>query len=77
MSQTASGIRQSTDGPGTVVDRAVPMLTPCEAKLIARIRNDWAVDYGAREIQLVIEYQDRTPVLIRITMNTVKEEKLR
>ncbi|HEU4679278.1 MAG TPA: hypothetical protein VFS35_07140 [Terrimicrobiaceae bacterium] len=49
----------------------------CEAKLLACIRNDWALDFGTREVRLVIEYQDHTPVLIRVTMKTVKEEKLR
>ena len=49
----------------------------CEAKLMARIHNEWALDFGTREIRLLIEYQDGVPVLIRVTDNTVREEKLR
>ncbi len=55
---------------------AVP-LRSCEAKLIASIREDWALKFGSREVRLIIEYQDGLPVLIRITDNKVKEEKLR
>jgi hypothetical protein len=52
-------------------------LRPCEAKLLTRIHNEWALDFGTREIRLLIEYQDGVPVLIRVTDNTVREEKLR
>ncbi|MDQ7857912.1 MAG: hypothetical protein QN174_02455 [Armatimonadota bacterium] len=52
-------------------------LRPCEAKLVACIRNHWALDFGTREVRLVIEYQDGVPVLIRVTGNIVREEKLR
>ena len=71
------GIRQSGDGSQKVTRPFSPALRSCEAKLLASIRNDWAVDHGSREIQLIIEYQDRAPVLIRVTRNTVKEEKFR
>jgi hypothetical protein len=49
----------------------------CEAKLLGLIRNRWALEFGTREVRLVIEYQDKVPVLIRITGNVVKEEKLK
>ena len=52
-------------------------LRPCEAKLMARIHNEWALDFGTREIRLLIEYQDGVPVLIRVTANVVREEKLK
>ena len=52
-------------------------LRSCEAKLLARIHNEWALDFGTREVRLLIEYQDGVPVLIRVTDNTVREEKLR
>ncbi|MGH2395633.1 MAG: hypothetical protein ACRDFW_01315 [bacterium] len=77
MRQTPPIIRQLGNGPEKVAHPEGPALRSCEAKLLACIRNDWAVDYGTREVRLVIEYQDRTPVLIRVTMNTVKEEKFR
>ncbi len=77
MSQMASIVRQAGHGPEKISRPESPALRSCEAKLLDRIRNDWAVDYGAREVRLVIEYQDHTPVLIRVTMNTVKEEKFR
>lgn len=78
MSHLPPTIRQSRNGPPEKVSHpAEPALRSCEAKLLASIRNDWAVDYGAREVRLVIEYQDRTPVLIRVTMNTITEEKFR
>lgn len=76
MSQMTSGIR-SPNGPDKVARTVTAALRSCEAKLLACIRNDWALDYGTREVRLVIEYQDHTPVLIRVTMNTVKEEKFR
>lgn len=56
---------------------AVAGVRSCEAKLMARIHNEWALDFGTREIRLLIEYQDGVPVLIRVTDNTVREEKLR
>lgn len=52
-------------------------LRPCEAKLLAYIRNHWALEFGTREVRLVIEYQNGVPVLIRVTGNIVREEKLR
>lgn len=52
-------------------------LRACEAKLIGNIRGPWAIDHGSRAVRLIIEYQDRVPVLIRVTKNVVKEEKLR
>ena len=55
----------------------MPVLRPCEARLIARIRGDWAVGFGSREVRLTIEYQDGVPVLIRVTGNRLQEEKLR
>jgi len=61
----------------TSVDRSDPGLRSCEAKLIGLIRDPWALDFGTREVRLVIEYQDGVPVLIRITENVVKEEKLK
>lgn len=60
-----------------VVDHSDPELRSCEAKLIGLIRNHWALDFGTREVRLVIEYQDNVPVLIRVTENIVKEEKLK
>lgn len=53
------------------------VLKPYEAKLLKYIRSHWALDFGTREVRLLIEYQDGVPVLIRVTGNTVKEEKLR
>lgn len=52
-------------------------LKSCEAKLVSLIRNHWALDFGTREVRLTIEYQDKVPVLIRVTENVVREEKLR
>ncbi|MDR7555329.1 MAG: hypothetical protein QN157_06940 [Armatimonadota bacterium] len=52
-------------------------LRSCEAKLLSYIRNHWALEFGTREVRLVIEYQNGVPVLIRVTGNIVKEEKLR
>ncbi len=49
----------------------------CEAKLVNLIHNRWALEFGSREVRLVIEYQDKKPVLIRIIENVVKEEKLK
>jgi hypothetical protein len=77
MRQTVPGIRQSIDGVGIIGTGTDPALRSCEAKLLAHIRTDWAVDYGTREVKLLIEYQDGAPVLIRVTKSTVKEEKLR
>lgn len=57
--------------------RPEPALRSCEAKLLSYIRNHWAVEFGTREVHLVIEYQDRVPVLIRVTANRVSEEKLK
>jgi hypothetical protein len=52
-------------------------LKSCEAKLLALINNHWALEFGTREVRLVIEYQDKVPVLIRVTQNVVREEKLK
>lgn len=57
--------------------RPEPALRSCEAKLLSCIRNHWAVEFGTREVRLVIEYQNGVPVLIRVTANRVTEEKLR
>lgn len=57
--------------------RSEPALLSCEIKLLKCIHNDWALEFGTREVCLLIEYQDKVPVLIRVTGNTVKEEKLR
>jgi len=54
-----------------------PTLRSCEAKLLGLIRDRWALDFGSREVRLLIEYQDGVPVLIRVTGNSVKEEKLK
>lgn len=72
--------RQPRPLPDTLLDRLEPgdeSLRSCEAKLVSFIRNHWALDFGTREVRLVIEYQDRLPVLIRVTGNVVKEEKLK
>ena len=55
----------------------VPGPRPCETKLLARIHNEWALDFGTREVRLLIEYQDGLPVLIRVAGNIVREEKLK
>lgn len=52
-------------------------LRSCEARLIACIRNDWALAFGSRKVRLVIEYQEGVPVLIRVTENAITEEKLK
>jgi len=52
-------------------------LRGCEVKLIDFIRNHWTLEYGSREVRLIIEYQDKVPVLIRVTENVIKEEKLK
>jgi hypothetical protein len=67
----------SAPSHGRPLSHADPALRPCEAKLLTCIRNHWALDYGTREVRLVIEYQDGVPVLIRVTGNIVREEKLR
>lgn len=59
------------------MEQADNVLRGCEAKLIDFIRNHWTLDYGSREVCLIIEYQDNVPVLIRVTENVVKEEKLK
>lgn len=72
--------RPTTHSQRDLLDRISPeeeSLRPCEAKLLNLIRNRWALDFGTREVRLVIEYQDRFPVLIRVTGNVVKEEKLK
>lgn len=77
MRQIADDLNQRADTRRTGPERLDFPLKSCEAKLLAYIRGDWAVDYGTREVRLVIEYQDKTPVLIRVTRNAVTEEKLR
>lgn len=81
-----SGVRRAetrvspNDGARSVPAGAGPTasaLKSFEAKLIANIREDWALKFGSREVRLVIEYQDGVPVLIRITSNKVQEEKLK
>ena len=72
--------RQPRAPQGTRLDgleRGDETLRSCEAKLVSFIRDHWALDFGTREVRLVIEYQDRLPVLIRVTGNVVKEEKLK
>ena len=66
-----------TKGAPAGAGQAAPALKPFESKLIANIRRDWALTFGSREVRLVIEYQDGVPVLIRVTGNRVKEEKLK
>lgn len=65
------------NGIDPAITPAEAPLRSCEAKLLRLIRTQWALDFGARELCLIIEYQDRVPVLIRVTENVVKEEKLR
>ena len=67
----------SNGGDKATVDHADPGLRSCETKLLGLIRNRWALEFGTREVRLMIEYQDKVPVLIRITENVVKEEKLK
>lgn len=67
----------SSGAEKTTVDHSDPGLRSFEAKLIDLIRNGWALEFGTREVRLVIEYQDKVPVLIRICENVVKEEKLK
>ncbi len=64
-------------GSAIPLGRAAPLLRSCEVELIGRIRGDWVVAFGSREVRLIIEYQDGVPVLIRVMENTVKEEKLK
>ncbi len=52
-------------------------LRSCEARLIACIRDDWALTFGSRKVRLVIEYQEGVPVLNRVTENAITEEKLK
>ncbi len=73
-------IRVSPDGAQSAPAGAgqdVPALKPFEVRLIANIREDWALEFGSREVRLVIEYQNGVPVLIRATGERVKEEKLK
>jgi len=72
VDRTVDSTVDRTPGPTPDVD-----LRPCEAKLLAYIRNHWALEFGTREVRLVIEYQNGVPVLIRVTGNVVREEKLR
>jgi len=59
------------------MERSDVALRGCEAKLIDCIRNHWTLEHGSREVRLIIEYQDKVPVLIRVTDNVIKEEKLK
>ena len=61
----------------TRLERHDQELRSCESKLLALIRTRWALEYGTRRVGLIIEYQDRVPVLIRIVENSVAEEKLK
>jgi hypothetical protein len=61
----------------TRLERPDPALRSCESKLLALIRNRWALEFGTRQVRLVIEYQDRVPVLIRVTESSITEEKLK
>ena len=67
-------VSSGTDNAG--LDRSNE-LRSCEAKLLALMHHHWALEFGSREVRLVIEYQDKVPVLIRILENVVKEEKLK
>ena len=67
----------SERGPGSGAAAAEQTLGSCEARLIACIRNDWALAFGSREVRLIIEYQEGVPVLIRVTASRIKEEKLK
>jgi hypothetical protein len=52
-----------------VIRKAVDLeadLRSCERKLVNRIRGDWAIPFGTREVRLQIEYQDGVPVLVRV-----------
>jgi hypothetical protein len=73
---TPSG-RDGVRGSSETAARPEPALRSCEAKLLSCIRSHWAVEFGTREVRLIIEYQNGVPVLIRITANRVTEEKLR
>ncbi len=73
---TPSG-REGVRVSAAAAARPEPALRSCEAKLLSYIRNHWAVEFGTREVRLVIEYQNGVPVLIRVTANRVTEEKLR
>ncbi len=70
-------VLEGAPGSTTTVEQWEPALRSCEARLIARIRNDWALRFGSREVQLVIEYGDGLPVLIRVMENRIAEEKLK
>ena len=74
-------MRRNVNPTGHASDETVDLLEQtlrsCEAKLITYIRKDWALAFGTREVQLVIEYQEGEPVLIRVTDNKVTEEKLK
>lgn len=74
-------MRRNVNPAGHASDETVDLpeqtLKSCEAKLITYIRKDWALAFGTREVQLVIEYQEGEPVLIRVTDNKVTEEKLK
>ncbi len=73
----ANALSGAATGAARGAEAAAVSLRSCEAKLIASIREDWALQFGSREVRLIIEYQDGLPVLIRVTDNKVKEEKLR
>jgi hypothetical protein len=72
-----SSSRRGSAAEGVAGHRLDGELRSCEAKLLSYIRNHWALEFGTREVRLVIEYQNSVPVLIRVTGNVVREEKLR
>lgn len=51
-------------------------LRPCEIRLIEWIRAH-AVPYGTAGAHIQVEYQDKAPVMIRVTSQVTVEEKLR
>jgi hypothetical protein len=75
--EASSAGRDGVGSRGVTAGQAEPVLRSCEAKLIDYIRNHWALEFGSREVRLIIEYQNGVPVLVRVTENTVREEKLR
>ena len=77
MRSNANPTGHVEDRSGDIADLPEQTLKSCEAKLITYIRKDWALAFGTREVQLVIEYQEGEPVLIRVTDNKVTEEKLK
>jgi hypothetical protein len=77
MTPETISVSAGPQGVARTAMRLDPVLRSCEAKLLMCIRNHWALDFGTREVRLLIEYQDGVPVLIRVTDNAVREEKLK